>query len=77
MVYYYQQIMYLTSSDATITVINGDLEEIVANDGGTYTVSCNEEYSYSVSKTDYVTQSGTINTNKNKTITVTLVADES
>ena len=68
--------MYLTPSDATITVINGDLEEIVANDGGTYIVSCNEEYSYSVSKTGYVTQSGTINTDKNKAITVTLVADE-
>ena len=59
-----------------INLINGDLEEIVANDGGTYIVSCNEEYSYSVSKTGYVTQSGTINTDKNKTITVTLVADE-
>lgn len=66
----------VTPSDATITVINGDLEEIVANDDGTYTVNCNEEYSYSVSKTDYVTQSGTINTNKNETITVTLIADE-
>ena len=68
--------MYLTPSDATITVINGDLEEIVANDGGTYIVSCNEEYSYSVSKTDYIIQSGAINTNKNETIEVTLVADE-
>jgi hypothetical protein len=40
------------------------------------TISCNEEYSYSVSKTDYITQSGTINTNKNETIEVTLIADE-
>ena len=66
----------MTPSDATMTVTDGDLENVDANDDGTYTVSYNEEYSYSVSKTDYVTQSGTINTNKNKTITVTLVADE-
>ena len=66
----------VTPSDATIIVTDSDLEEVTANDDGTYTVSCNEEYSYSVSKTGYITQSGTINTNKNKTITVTLVADE-
>lgn len=66
----------VTPDDATITVTDGDLEEIDANEDGTYTISCNEEYSYSVSKTDYITQSGTINTNKNKTIEVTLIVDE-
>ena len=69
-------VINVTPSDATIIVTDSDLEEVTANDDGTYTVSCNEEYSYSVSKTGYITQSGTINTNKNKTITVTLVADE-
>ena len=57
---------------ATVTVTHAAAGEQKPNEDGTYTLVEGETYTYTVSKADYLTKSGTITVSKDETITVTL-----